>query len=168
MHPFHLLLLLFALAALVASAFLVRWERSRYGRMGKTRGWRRVRIASIPIAMVAAATAWIPARATWGVEGLAVFYGLLLTVAPAFRFAAHWLVGWSASPPLSFAESAELPVRRSNSGWWRSMLPMRCRLRLGCFSDRSALRSIARDLQMGAAIDGRPFAAGRRPSPVAA
>lgn len=167
MHPFHVLLLPFALAALVAYAFLVRRERSRYGRMGKTRGWRRVRIASIPIAMVAAAIVWIPAGATSGMAGLAVFYGLLLTVAPAFRFAAHWLVGWSVSPPLSFAESAELPVRRSNSVWWRSMLPMRCKTRLGCFSDRSALRSIARDQRMGAAIDGQPFAAGRRRSPVA-
>jgi hypothetical protein len=161
MYPFHVLLLLFALAALVAFAFLVRREGSRYERMGETRGWRRVRIASIPIAMVAAAIVWIPARATSGMAGLAVFYGLLLIAAPAFRFAAHWLVGWSASPPLSFAESAELPVRRSNSGWWRSMFPMRCRLRHGGFSDRSALRNNARDQRMGAAIDGQPCAAGR-------
>ena len=108
MHPFHVLLLLFALAALVAFAFLVRWERSRYERMGKARGWRWVRIASIPIAMAAAAIVWIPAQATSGMEGLAVFYGLLLTVAPAFWFAAHWLVGRSASPPLSFGESAAI------------------------------------------------------------
>ena len=108
MHPFHVLLLLFALAALVAFAFLVRWERSRYAQLGKATGWRRVRIASIPIAMAAAAIVWIPAQATSGMEGLAVFYGLLLTVAPAFWFAAHWLVGRSASPPLSFGESAAI------------------------------------------------------------
>ena len=108
MHPFHVLPLLFALAALVAFAFLVRWERSRYAQLGKAGGWRRVRIASIPIAMATAAIVWIPAQATSGMEGLAVFYGLLLAVAPAFWFAAHWLVGRSASPPLSFGESAAI------------------------------------------------------------
>jgi hypothetical protein len=168
MYPFHVLLLLFALAALVAFAFLVRWERSRYERMGKARGWRRVRIASIPIAMVAAAIVWIPARATSGREGLAVFYGLLLTVAPAFRFAAHWLVGWSVSPPLSFAESAAIAGSPIAFGLVAVYVAHALQTRHGGFSDRSALRNNARDQRMGAAIDGQPFAAGRRPSPVAA
>jgi hypothetical protein len=50
----------------------------------------------------------IPARSTSGMEGLAVFYILLITVAPVFWFCAHWLVGRFARPPLAFGESAQI------------------------------------------------------------
>ena len=106
MHPFHALLLVFALIAAVAFAFLIRWERSKFVQKGKGGGWLHVRIATIPIAALAMAIAVVPARATSGMEGLAVLYGLLLTAVPIVWFGAHGLVGKSASPPLSFAESS--------------------------------------------------------------
>lgn len=106
MQPFHALLLLAVLATLVAFAFVVRWERARYEKLGKLSGWRRVRLASIPIALLVIALVWLPARATSGMEGLAVFYIMLLVAAPLAWFGAHGVVGRMASPPLSLAESA--------------------------------------------------------------
>ncbi|MDD2738961.1 MAG: hypothetical protein PHR94_08505 [Methylomonas lenta] len=108
MHPFHVLLLVFALFSLVAFAFMIRWERSQFIERGKGHCWRRVRISSIPIAIFAVAIAVVPTKAVSGMEGLAVFYGLLFTVVPIFWFGAHWLVGKSVSPPLSFGESAAI------------------------------------------------------------
>lgn len=105
MHPFHVLLSLFGLCALVAFAFVIRWERAQFVQKDKGRGWRHVRISSIPIAIVAAAIAIIPARAVSGMESLAVFYGLLFSVVPIVWFGAHWLVGKAVSPPLSAGES---------------------------------------------------------------
>lgn len=105
MHPFHVLLSLFGLCALVAFAFVIRWERSRFVHKDKGRSWCHVRISSLPIAVVTAAIAIIPARAGSGMESLAVFYGLLLTVVPIVWFGAHWLVGKAVSPPLSAGES---------------------------------------------------------------
>ena len=108
MHPFHALLAVFAVAAVLALVLLIRWERRRFHRMGKGGAWLRVRLATIPIALATAALIVIPARSTSGMEGLAVFYILLITVAPAFWFCAHWLVGRFARPPLAFGESAQI------------------------------------------------------------
>jgi hypothetical protein len=41
-------------------------------------------------------------------EGLAVFYLLLLTAAPLVWFGVHWAVGRLARPQLSFADSARI------------------------------------------------------------
>lgn len=106
MYPFHVLLMLFVLLALVAFAFLIRWERAIFLQKGKGSSWQRVRISTIPIALFAAAIAIIPSLASSGMEGLAVFYGLMLTLVPIFWFGAHWLVGKTATPPLTFQESA--------------------------------------------------------------
>jgi hypothetical protein len=108
MHPFHVLLSVFALFALVAFAFMIRWERSQFIQRGKSHGWRRVRVSTIPIAIFAVAIAVVPTQAISGMESLAVFYGLLFTVVPIFWFGAHWLVGKSVAPPLSFKESAAI------------------------------------------------------------
>jgi hypothetical protein len=108
MHPFHFLLAVFAVAALLALVILIRWERRRFLRMDKGGAWLRVRLATIPIALAAAALAIIPARSTSAMEGLAVFYILLFTVVPAFWFSAHWMVGRFARPPLAFGESAQI------------------------------------------------------------
>jgi hypothetical protein len=39
MHPFHVVLAVFGLAALVALGLLIRWERRRFLRMGKSGAW---------------------------------------------------------------------------------------------------------------------------------
>lgn len=108
MYPFYLLLAIFALLALIAFAFVIRWERSQFIMKGKGKGWYRVRISTIPIAIIAVAIAVVPSQAVSGMEGLAVFYGLLFTIVPIFWFGTHWLVGKSTSPPLSFNESAAI------------------------------------------------------------
>lgn len=108
MPPFIVLLIGFALFALAAFALVLRWERRQFIAKGKGGSWRRVRIASLPIAALAAAIVIVPTRAVSGMESLAVFYGLLLTVVPVFWFGAHWLVGRFATPPLSFGESAAI------------------------------------------------------------
>jgi hypothetical protein len=58
--------------------------------------------------LLAAVLVVIPARSTSGMEGLAVFYLLLLTAAPVFWFGAHWVVARLARPQLSFSDSARI------------------------------------------------------------
>lgn len=106
MHPFYLLLALFALASLLALAWLVRWERRHFVALNKGGAWLWVRLSTIPIALLTAAMVIVPARSVSGMEALGVFYVLLLTAAPAFWFIAHWLVGKCVRPALSFRESA--------------------------------------------------------------
>lgn len=108
MHPFHLMLTLFAAAALVGFAFVMRWERNRFAARGLASSWLMVRLSSIPTALLAAALVVIPARATSGMEGLAVFYLLLLVAAPVIWFGAHWAVGRLARPQLAFSDSARI------------------------------------------------------------
>jgi hypothetical protein len=108
MPPFHMLLVLFAILSLVALAMLIRWERRKFIQLGKGGAWLAVRITTIPVALATAALVIIPARSTSGMEGLAVFYILLITAAPIFWFGGHWLVGKFSRPPLSFKETAQI------------------------------------------------------------
>ena len=105
MHPFHVLLTLFAVASLVAFGFLFRWERRSYVAKGKGNSWLWVRLSSVPIAVIVGAAVVLPAFHVVGLEALAVFYLLLLTVAPLFWVGAHWLVGRMVTPRLDFSES---------------------------------------------------------------
>ncbi len=93
MTPFLILLVLFALLGLGLLALLLRWERRHFSRQGKASAWLRLRLATIPIALLTAALVMLPARSVSGMEGLAVFYLLLLLAAPLFWFFCHWLVG---------------------------------------------------------------------------
>lgn len=108
MHPFHMMLMLFVMAALIGFGYVVRWERKQFFARDLAGSWLMVRLASIPIALLGAALVELPARSTSGMEGLAVFYLLLLTVAPLFWFGAHWVVGRLVRPKLSFADSARI------------------------------------------------------------
>ena len=108
MHPFHVMLILFALVALIGFVYVVRWERRQFLSRGLASSWLAVRLTSIPVALLTALLVVVPARSTSGMEGLAVFYLLLLAVAPPIWFGAHWLVGRLARPPLSFADSARI------------------------------------------------------------
>lgn len=108
MHPYHMMLILFAVAALIGFAYILRWERKQFVTRGLASSWLMVRLSSIPTTALAAALAILPARSTSGMEGLAVFYLLLLTAVPLFWFGVHWVVGRLVRPQLSFAESARI------------------------------------------------------------
>lgn len=108
MHPFHVMLIGFAAAALAGFVLLIRWERRQYVARDLGGSWLKVRLSSIPAALLAVALALMPARATSGMEGLAVFYLLLLFAAPVLWFGVHWAVARLARPPLAFADSARM------------------------------------------------------------
>lgn len=108
MHPFHMMLLLFGAAALIGFVYVIRWERKQFAARDLTNPWLKVRLSSIPAALLVALLVVIPARATSGMDALAVFYLLLLIVAPVFWFGTHWAVGRLARPQLAFADSARI------------------------------------------------------------
>ena len=108
MHPFHMMLMLFAAAALIGFVYVIRWQRRQYVARDLASSWLKVRLSSIPAALLVAAVVVIPARATSGMEALAVFYLLLLIVAPVLWFGAHWAVGRLARPQLALADSARI------------------------------------------------------------
>lgn len=108
MHPFYILLALFAALALVGFVFLMRWERKIFEARGLSRSWFVVRLWTIPASLITAALVIVPARSTAGMEGLAVVYLLLLTAAPVFWFGSHWAAGRFAAPQMSFGDSARI------------------------------------------------------------
>ena len=108
MHPFYVLLALFAALALVGFVFLMRWERGIFVAKGLGHSWLVVRLSTIPIALITAAMVVIPARSTAGMEGLAVFYLLLITAAPIFWFGSHWLVGRFTASQMTVSDSARI------------------------------------------------------------
>lgn len=65
------------------------WTRRRAG----LAGWAVMRIMGLAAIAITLAAVWLPARAVSGFGGLAVFYGLLLTVAPVLWFGLHRLGG---------------------------------------------------------------------------
>lgn len=108
MHPFYVLLALFAALSLVAFFFFMRWERRFFQAKGLGHPWFLVRLSTIPIAIITAALVVLPAQSTAGMEGLAVFYLLLMTAAPVFWFSSHWFVGRLAKPQMTFSASAHI------------------------------------------------------------
>ena len=97
-----------ALGALVLVAFAMRAERRRFSARGKAAAWLAVRLASLPIAALAAAAVWFPARAVHGPEALAAFYLLMFSLGPLVYFGLHWFAGRMATPALSAGESAAI------------------------------------------------------------
>lgn len=104
----HISLIPVAVLALIGFVYLVRWERRWFVARNLGTAWLKVRLVSIPAALGSAALVGIPARGVSGMEGLAVFYLLLLTVAPVFWFGVHWAAGRLVRPQLSFADSARI------------------------------------------------------------
>jgi len=77
-------------AAVLALVALVLWLEFRYFRRRQQAGaWLALRLVSMLAAPLALAAVVLPARAVSGMEGLAVFYGSLLTLAPLIWFGAH-------------------------------------------------------------------------------
>jgi hypothetical protein len=97
-----------ALAALLLVGLALRAERRRFAARGKAGAWLWVRLASLPIGLLAAAAVWLPARAVSGPEALAAFYLLMFSLGPLVYFGLHWLAGRMATPALSAGESAAI------------------------------------------------------------
>jgi len=87
------------------------WLESRYFRRDRRWGsWLTVRLVSALLAPLTLALTVLPARSVSGLEALAVFYGMLLFVAPPLWFGSHLLAGRWAKPPLSRGESLALAL----------------------------------------------------------
>lgn len=108
MHPFYIMLVLFAVLSLVGFGLLIRWERRQFMQRGLGGSWLLVRLSTIPIALATAALVLISAGSTSGMEGLALFYVLLFTAAPVLWFGFHWIVGRFTKPPMLFRDSARV------------------------------------------------------------
>jgi hypothetical protein len=88
----------------VGFAFILRWERRQFSARELDSSWLWVRLSTIPIAILTTALVMGMTRGISGMEGLAVFYFMLLAVAPLFWFAAHWVIGRLTKPQLSFGD----------------------------------------------------------------
>lgn len=87
------------------------WLEYRYFRpRGKAGGWAVVRWVSLLVAPVVVLAVLGPARAVSGPMSLAVFYGLLFTVAPLIWVGAHVGVGRLVRPGLSGGECVALSL----------------------------------------------------------
>lgn len=82
-----------AVLALVAIGFFIRSESRVFAKRDRHRPWLLLRLATIPIALLAAVAVFLPARAVRGPEALGAFYLLLFTAAPLVYFGLHWMVG---------------------------------------------------------------------------
>ncbi|MDP3873622.1 MAG: hypothetical protein Q8Q80_13270 [Methyloversatilis sp.] len=98
------------LALLIAVGVLIVIEQRMFRARGKGGGALFVRLCSLPILALTVVAVLFAARAVSGMEGLAVFYAALLTLAPLLWFGLHGLAGWLASPRLGRGESAWLAV----------------------------------------------------------
>ncbi len=99
--------------------WLLRREKRRFDRLGKGRGWVRMRLLALPMLLVTAALVVLPARSFPGMEALAYFYIALFTVGPLTWFGLHWLAGTIQSPrftrgerivPLLVVEMLQRPI----------------------------------------------------------
>lgn len=97
-----------ALGALLFVGLALRAERRRFVARGKAGAWLLVRLASLPIGLLAAGAVIVLARAVSGPEALAAFYLLMFSLGPIVYFGLHWLVGRMATPALGARESASI------------------------------------------------------------
>jgi hypothetical protein len=107
------------LAALVLIGLALRAERRRFAARGKAGAWLWVRLASLPVALLAAGAVLQLARAVSGPEALAAFYLSMFTLGPLVYFGLLWLAGRMATPTLSAGESASI----GGSGLLMVLLP---------------------------------------------
>lgn len=93
-----------ALALLGAMLVAFYLESLFFRRSRRVGSWFAVRLVSLVAAPLTFAVVVLPARATSGMEGLAVFYGLLLTAGPLVWFGSHVLAGRWVRPALAASE----------------------------------------------------------------
>jgi hypothetical protein len=96
------------LIVLACVFWLLRGEKRRFDRVGKGRGWIRMRLLALPMLLITAALVVLPARSISGMEALAYFYFALFTLGPLAWFGLHWLAGAMQSPRFSRGESFAL------------------------------------------------------------
>jgi len=102
---------IWSVLALIGLALLVyglRLERRKFAALGKVEQWLWVRIASIPIFAMTAASVFYSAGAVGGPVALAVFYVLALTAGPLMYFGLHIAMGWLVRPSLTRQESVTI------------------------------------------------------------
>ena len=97
-----------ALGALLTIGLALRAERRRFAARGKAGAWLWVRLASLPIALLAAGAVILLAGTVSGPEALVAFYLLMFTLGPLIYFGLLWLAGLMATPALSVSESAAI------------------------------------------------------------
>ncbi len=97
-------------ATLVLTAMLLAlWIESRFFKRSQRVGsWLAVRLVTLLIAPVTLALLILPAQSVSGMEGLVVFYAMLLTVAPLLWFGSHALAARWVRPRLSTSEGLVL------------------------------------------------------------
>lgn len=138
---------LFAVLCVMGLGFYLEYSFFRKTHRGGS--WLVVRLVSLLAVPITLAAVVLPARATSGMEGLAVFYAGLLTVAPLLWFGSHRLAGRWARPPLSGLESFLLAM----SGLAIYAVPG-----TAYFAARIPLQNAARDLASQAPEPSRQLA----------
>lgn len=97
--------------ALLATMLMAFYLESLFFRRSRRVGsWFAVRLVSLVAAPLTFAVVVLPARATVGMEGLAVFYGMLLTAGPLVWFGSHVLTGRWMRPALAGGECMMLGI----------------------------------------------------------
>lgn len=107
------------LVALLLIGLALRTERRHFAVRGKAGAWLWVRLASLPVALLAAGAVFLLARAVSGPEALAAFYQSMFTLGPLIYFGLLWLAGRITTPALSAGESAAI----GGSGLLMVLLP---------------------------------------------
>jgi len=82
-----------ALVVLAVVALLLWLESGHFRRRHEAANWLALRTVSLLLTPLTVLAVLGPTRAVSGMEGLAVFYGTLLTVAPLIWFGGHLLAG---------------------------------------------------------------------------
>ncbi|MCW5654858.1 hypothetical protein [Hydrogenophaga sp.] len=106
--PAHVQMMAAVVAALVVLALGLEWRLCRTRSRGAS--WAVLRLTSLLAAGLCVLVVLVPARAVSGMEGLAVFYGLLFTLAPLIWFGTHLLLGPRLRPAFSVGESTALSL----------------------------------------------------------
>lgn len=100
-----------AAAVVVAVMALVLWlEHGFMRRQGKAGSWLVLRVVSLVAGALAALAVLVPARSVSGMEGLAVFYAMLLTVAPLIWLGTHLGLGRLLRPSITAGEGVALSL----------------------------------------------------------
>ena len=147
-----------AAAVVITVVLLVLWLEYRFMRaQGKGGSWGVVRVASLVAGPVAALAVILPANAVSGMEGLAVFYALLLTVAPLIWLGTHLGLGRLLNPALTVGESVALSL----SGLLVLAVPA-----WAVFNAVEPLQKAARHLQDNPRDPGPPIAVAHAVQPV--